>query len=164
MRRTLTVLACLLLINLRGFEIPQETGIPEGAAGVWQVPDLGTRSPIYTSTGVGQDVVDREDAALLRNYGRGRLICDHLGSEVGGGIWDVSEIRVGSAGFLILQDRTLCYRCTAVWIVKDGTYCYTYNGAAIWPAHSTDILCASCAITEGEDYLACFEFTGELPP
>ena len=163
MRKLLTVALCLLLMPLTGFEIPQETKIPEDAVGIWQVPELGTSSPLYAGEQIGQEIVDREDSALIRSFGRGRIICDHLDSRVGGGIWNVGEMKVGSTAFLILPDRTLSYRCTAVWIVKDGAYSYTWNGAAVWPAHSTDIMCASCAITEGENYLACFEYVGEMP-
>ena len=143
--------------------IPQPTEIPDGAVGVWQVPALGTSTPLYTSPGVGQDVVDQEDAGLIRSFGRGRLILDHADSRIPGGIWNVNGMTVGAPAFLIQKDRTLWYTCTAIWRAKQTAYAYWYNGAQICLQHSKDIMCASCTPTPGEVYLAYYAYEGEMP-
>ena len=143
--------------------IPQPAEIPEDAVGVWQVPALGTSSPLYYGTGNGQDTVDRENAALIRSYGRGRVILDHADSRIQGGIWNVNGMTVGAPAFLIQRDRTRWYTCTAIWKAKQTAYAYWFNNAQIYPLHSADILCASCTPEPGMVYLAYYSYEGEMP-
>ena len=163
------VLAALLLAATayalpESYEIPMICEIPEGAYGVWQVPCLGTRSPLYTSAGVGQDVVDAEKSALIRRFGKGYAIHDHAGSELGAGhFWNVEDMQVGCAGFLCREGRPeICYECTAIFLAQRNGSAYKCRGAKI-TLKSSEIMCLSCTEDDGWVYVAVFEKVGEMP-
>lgn len=153
----------LLAVSLAAFAVPQAAVVPDGAYGVWQVPSIGTSTPVYESeTRTGQEVVDEENAALIRERGKGWLVADHADSEVDGGIWNVNEMRVGEPAFLITEDVTYCYECIAICIVRNNGYEYSFMGIAIRP-DKDDVICVSCALEAGYEYLAYYDYKGEIP-
>lgn len=154
-----------LLGSLLGFEIPHTTVIPDNAYGVWQVPALEIDVPLYTSThGNGQDVVDREGAALVRGWGKGKAICDHADSQHGDSYWNVNQMQVGGSAFLITADGTLWYRCDMICRVKNtGTgYICTPTGHTVH-VQQDDVICLSCTDEDGYEWLAYFTCMGEFP-
>lgn len=153
----------LLAVSLAAFAVPQAATIPDGAYGVWQVPSIGTSTPVYESdTRTGQEVVDKENAALIRERGKGWLVADHADSEVDGGIWNVNEMRVGEPAFLITEDVTYCYECIAICIVRNNGYEYSFMDIAIRP-DKDDVICLSCALEAGYEYLAYYDYKGKIP-
>lgn len=146
------------------YEIPATVDYPVDCWGVWQVPCIGTRSPLYTSPGVGQDVIDAENSALIYKYGKGYTIIDHSGSEMNGGhIWAVEDMQVGCGAFLCREGKPeKCYECTAIYLAQQNTNGYWYHGKKIVP-DANAIVCVSCADTDGWVYVAYFEFIGDMP-
>ena len=145
------------------YEIPQTYAVSEGAYGSWQVPCIGTRSTLYESPGVGQDVIDAENSALYQRYGKGYAIFDHSYSEVGGGVWCVETMQAGCGAFLCREGKPeVCYECTAIYLAQQvGNYYKTRNGF-VSPS-SKEIMCVSCADEDGWVYVAIFEKVGEMP-
>ncbi len=160
MKRFIPVI--LLLFSLAGFEIPRAAVIPDGAYGVFQCPAIEISAPLYTAQGNEQDVVDAENSALVRKWGNGLLICDHADSAHGDATWNVNRMQVGGAAFILTADRIQSYRCTAICLVENTGYGYTYHGRTITPGRS-DLICLSCAGEDGKEYLAYYEHTGEMP-
>ena len=159
MRRIITL--ALLLASLIGFEIPHETTIPDGAVGVWECPSIGTTTPLYWTEATGQDIVDREDSAAFRWYGKGRAVLDHADSRCGDGRWNINEIEVGSMAYLITEDATEQYRCTLVCLADVQGWSWVYDGHPI-RIHSDEIICACCADDDTQNYIAIFERVGEM--
>lgn len=154
-------LAALLLSSLVGFEIPRPVVIPDGSFGVLQVPAMEIDLPLYTSGGNDQAVVDREDCALIRRWGDGRLIADHSGSRHGDAVWNVNGMQVGGTVFLITRDEAAAFHCTAILQGENTGTAYAYDGREIWPKRG-DILCVSCG-RDGTTYIAILEYEGVIP-
>lgn len=154
MKRQLLIIA--MLLSIAGYEVPQPYVIPDGAYGVFQCADLDVTVPLYTAYGVGQEVVDAEDSALIRKYGQGMEIADHADSIIGDGVWNVNDMRVGSTVFLITPKATKHYQCTAIYLCKQRKNDFTYNGKVIQPAKG-DLVCVSCAEEDGWVYLAYYK-------
>lgn len=163
MRRILLPLILMLWI---GSAFPNEVEIPEDAWGVWQVAETGTNSPLYFSQGVGQSIVDRENAACVRNFGEGYAIFDHADSELDGGVWNVNEMTVGGSAFLFRKDKpTKEFVCTAIYLAySDGYKFIAEVDSSIIRPHKSDIICASCANDDGTMvYVAYYDLVGEWP-
>lgn len=157
---TLTVFAAALPDV---YEIPQNVEFQEGSIGTWQVPCIGTRSPLYETKGVGQDVIDAKNSALYQRMGKGYAIYDHADSEVGMGLWRVQDMCVGCGGFLCQEGKPeKCYECTAIYLAEQRGNDYYYHNKAIRP-EANAIICVSCAETDGWVYVAMFEYVGEMP-
>lgn len=156
------VFITILLFSLVGFEMPQRTVIPDGAYGVFQCPAIEINVPLYMAQGNEQDVVDAEDSALIRKWGNGLAICDHADSVHGDAVWNVNEMRVGGSAFLITEDGVKCYMCTAIYMAENTGYSYVYRGQIIAP-NKNDLICLSCASEVGKEYLAYYEYDGEIP-
>lgn len=169
MKKVLFIILAVVLLTvtvfaLEVYEIPQNVDIPEDAYGVFQVPCIGTNSPLYEAPrGNGQDVIDEENSALIRKYGRGWLIADHSCSEVGNGIWCVENMEVGGGAFLIREGKPeICYGCTAIYLCRQNGDKFTYHGQNVNPTKD-GIICISCADEDGYVYLAVYEYIGEMP-
>ena len=152
----------ILAMSLAAFAVPQAATIPDGAYGVWQVPSIETNSPVYAGTVQnGQAIIDEENSALILDYGKGKAILDHAYSEVAGGTWDVSEMKVGEPGFLITEDGTYIYQCVGICLAKQSSNKYHFAGVTIYP-EKDDIVCISCAEDDGWVYLAYYKFQSKL--
>ena len=157
--------AQIFLFSALEAALPIPTEVPEGAYGVWEVAETGTRTPIYSAEGNGQVYVDRENAAAYIKWGEGRLIADHADSKVDGGVWNVNEHIVGGMAFLVRDGKpTKRYQCTAIYLCDDDGFRYLYNGKAIRPSKN-DIICGSCASDKGHDtvYIAYYKYLGVEP-
>ena len=169
-KKPLTVILALVLVALltvavyalEVYEIPHTVEIPDGAYGVFQIPSIGTDSPLYQGRDY-QGIIDDEDSALLYKYKRGWLVADHSGSEVGDGYWYVEDIRVGSGAFLIREGQPeIAYFCTAVYFCHQNGWNYAYHGQNVNPT-ANGMMCVSCSEVEDWVYVAVFEYVGEMP-
>lgn len=167
MRRLICILLTSMLITSKLYLdpfMPLEVEIPDGAAGVWQVPILSINLPLYEATPIRwQETVDRDDCALIMPFGAGRQICDHADSKVGSGVWRVDEMRIDCAAYLITQDGIAKYKCYQIVRANNTGYAYLVDGIVIYPHCASDILCASCAIGDGSEvYVASFRQVKEV--
>ena len=115
------------------------------------IPSIGTTSPLKECNGYvnqKQAIVDTEDLALYCRYGKGHAICDHVGSEIGDAVWDMSLVNVGDIGILYTEQGTEYYECIAVYKVRNTGKAYLHRGKAI-TVDKHDIICLSCV--DGED-------------
>lgn len=155
-----SLLAEVLAISAAGatVSVPSAVKIPDGAVAVWEVSDLGTKTPIYEDHDgkLAQYYLDKPNAAYMQNYlPYGRLILDHQNSNINGCLWNVGKITVDSKAWFVTADRTEEYVCYLVCRAKSGGIGYSIGWNIVKPESENDILCASCASTE-EVYLACF--------
>lgn len=153
--------------ELIGAEVPTECEVPNDAFGVWQIPEIETVTPIYErSVTNGQDIVDRENSAVIMPLGSGRLIGDHAGSITNGGrgIWHMNYVHVDGRAFLSTDDVTEIYQCYAICRAQSTGYGYTVNGKGISPNGSREIFCVSCANASGSEvYIAMYRYVGTTP-
>lgn len=155
--------AQIVLFSMLEAALPVLVEVPQGAYGVWEVSETGTRTPLYKAEGTGQVYVDRKNAAAMIRWGEGYLIADHADSKVDGGIWNVNQHIVGGMAFLVRDGKpTKTYQCTAIYLCDDTGSTYLYNGKAIRAAKG-DIICGSCASEKPHDkvYLAYYKYKGE---
>lgn len=160
----LAVVLSAYALALDIFEIPQNTDIPTEAYGVFQVPCIRTSSTLYESSpAYWQNVVDADDSALIKSYGYGLAIYDHSGSEAGRGIWEVEDMTVGCAAFLLREGKgETCYQCVAIYLAEQRENSYLCRGHAIQPQQD-EIMCVSCAERDGLVYAAIFQKLGDMP-
>ncbi len=134
---------------------------PAGSAGIWKCPAMGSESYLYTSAkndrAHNQTVVDRKDCALWWPYGKGHAIIDHAMSEVGGGIWDVSQVRLGDIATLTTKDKETVYVCIGTALCRIRNNDYAFKGKAYAALAKADVVCLSCAEEDGFVYAAYFE-------
>lgn len=125
------------------------------------IPSLGTTSPLRECNGSlaqRQAIVDEENLALWQKYGKGHVICDHVGSEIGDAVWDMALVSVGDIGVLYTEDGASYYECTAIVKAKRGRYAYNYRGKPYLPDKG-DIVCVSCVDEKGDwVYAAYFDY------
>lgn len=148
------------------FAIPRKCEIPDGAYGVWQIPDLDIVIPLYKSSGKAnvQKIVDLENSASIRSWGCGRIIEDHAYSKAGNGKWQIGNVLPDMLGFLVLPDKTEQYVCNRVLRAKRFNTCFTCDGVGVYPRSATDILCVCCATSDAtEVYIAAFKYKCMLP-
>ena len=100
-------------MNLSDCVIPRKVEIPDGAYGVWQIPELDIVIPLYKGVGQAktQAIVDKANSASIRQFGAGRVIEDHAESKAGQGRWQIGRVTPDMVGFLILPDKTEQYIC-----------------------------------------------------
>ena len=133
--------------------------LPKGAYGLWEVDVLGTVSPLYKgniSTKADQAIVDRENSACWRTYGKGHAIYDHQLSEVGGGSWCVNLMEVGTYATLTTAKSKTYYQCTAIWLCSQTKYVMKYEGETV-ACRKGDVICVSCADEDKQVYVAYFK-------
>ena len=153
-------------MNMSEFVIPRKCEIPDGAYGVWQIPDLDIVLPLYKGLGQAktQEIIDKANSASIRSFGAGRIIEDHAESKTGNGRWQIGKVVPDMAGFLILSDKTERYVCNRVARAYRHPTCFTVDGVGFYPRSATDILCACCANDNAtEVYLAAFKYKGKMP-
>lgn len=153
-------------MDITQFVIPRKCDIPEGAYGVWQIPEMDIVIPLYQGVGAKktQDIVDKENSASIRKFGVGHIIEDHADSKAGHGIWQIGKVTPDMTGFLVLPNKTERYICNRVQRAKRYTSCFTCDGVGVYPRSATDILCVCCANTDAtEVYIAAFKYKGKMP-
>lgn len=152
-------------MNMSRFAVPRKCEIPEGADGVWQVPELGVIIPVYKgNNATAQAIIDTDYAACIEKFGVGRIINDHAESETNGeGLWNVCDFRPDTVAFFVTKDATYCYSCKFVCRAYRHTHAYIMDGQSIYPRYATDVLCVSCATPDAKEvYLALFAYTGKV--
>ena len=135
--------------------------LPSGCVGLWESPTIGTKSYLYKSSAntlaQNQKVVDKENAALWWPYGKGHAVCDHVESELPGGLWRVQDMSVDDNATLTLPDGTKkYYTCMGILRCKRGKKAYTWNGSAFAPLAKEDVVCISCATDDGSEVYAAY--------
>ena len=86
---------------------------------------------------------------------------DHSYSVVGGGVWNIREVKVDSKAYLITEDRTEEYVCYMVCRADAGGVSYMVGGDDIIPHSETEVLCSCCANSDGSEvYVASFKLVG----
>ena len=125
------------------------------------IPSIGTESPLKECNGTlaqRQAIVDTEELALYERYGRGHAIGDHVGSEIGDAVWDMSLVSVGDIGILYTEQGAEYYECIAVMKVRNTGRDYRHRGKPI-TVDKHDIICLSCVPYEdGWENLAYFDY------
>lgn len=137
--------------------------IPQGAVGVWYLPEQNMYVPVYSPTKgkTAQDIVDDKHSAVYMSWGIGHAIVDHAESKHGIRKWKVNEWNLNDKAFLFLSHEIRRYVLTGLLRVKVEWTRYTHEGQSIFPRQSADIICC-CCVEEGaeENYLAYFRFDG----
>lgn len=155
------------MANLSQFAIPRKCEIPQGAYGVWQVPELDIMIPLYQGTNANaQKLVDKENCACIQKFGVGRIINDHAESVSMNkvGRWRVGEFVPDTQAFLVTKDVTYQYSCKYVCRAYRHTHAYILDGQSIYPRYATDVLCCGCATADAKEvYIACFKYVGKMP-
>ena len=166
MKKIIGIICCILLLASATayatvYEVPAPVIVPDGSCGVWQVRSIGASSVLYEGKGKSQEIIDADFSALFRDYGSGKLIMDHSGSDTGTGKWKVEDMHVGDTAWLITDTDTTEYECYMITEAVNNGYAYILDGTALYPHHSSDVLCVSCkAGTEHGVYLAFFRYVG----
>ena len=156
-------------MDLAQFAVPQKCEVPEGAYGVWQIPDLNIMMPVYktNSSNTVQAVIDKEESACMYPYGCGKIIADHADSKYhkSKGKWQIGKVRPDYVAFFVKADgKTDRYVCNQVARVDVHRHGYTLDGQGIYPHSATDIICICCANSKGtENYWAVFKYKGKMP-
>ena len=142
------------------------TVIPDGAIGIWEVNDLGTKTPVYKIQEKPnykdiKEIVDAPNSAYLYDYGVAFIVIDHLNSNINGYRWNVSKITVDSMAYFYKDGKTEAYQCYMVCRAKNWGLFYKVNGEKLLPEDDTEIWC-SCCTPEGNSYhyVAMFKFVG----
>lgn len=158
MKRLIIIAIVIVLCTAVAF------GQPSELMGYWEIPDLGTISPLYRQDldlRNSQQIVDRANSALYADYGIGHMICDHANSFVGGGNWNINQVKLDSRAYLVLPDRTEEYVCYLVCRADYGELSYTIGRKSILPICETDIACVCCATADASEvYIAMFRLKG----
>ena len=158
-KRLLTIFTA---ITLSLFAVPRPCDIPDGAYGVWQIPELDIAIPVYTSG--HQATVDADLSAYLATYGIGYVLNDHAESEtMGKGKWCINECKPDMRGFMVRENGTYSYTC--IWVCRATRldHAYVLDGESLYPRRPGDIICASCATADASEvYLALFRLQGEI--
>ncbi len=125
------------------------------------IPSIGTESPLKECNGSlreRQAIVDTEDLALYQRYGKGHMIGDHVGSEIGDAVWAMALVSVGDICVLYTESGASYYECTAIAKCKRGRYAYNYRGKPYYPDKG-DIIAVSCVDETGDwVYAAYFDY------
>ena len=125
------------------------------------IPSIGTESPLKECNGslqARQAIVDTEDLALFQRYGKGHSIGDHVGSEIGDAVWDMSLVSVGDIGILYTDSGAEYYECIAIYKVRNTGRAYLHRGKPI-TVDRHDIICLSCVPYEdGWEVCAYFDY------
>ena len=151
MKRILSIILLLLLLCVPVCAASQQP------YGEFYVGATKTTSTLYKGNGsTDQKIVDRDNSALWRKYGKGHAILDHADSVCGDGVWRVEEMQVGGLADLTVGGKTTYYQCTAIWLCRQTSYVYKYDGKTIG-CKKGDIICVSCADEDGWSYVAYYK-------
>lgn len=153
-------------MNMSEFVIPRKCDIPDGAYGVWQIPDLNIVIPLYkgSTQSKTQEIIDMDNSASIRKFGAGRIIEDHANSKAGSGKWKIGRVTPDTVAFLVMPDKTERYVCNRVLRAYRHPTCFTCDGVGVYPRSATDILCVCCATNDAtEVYIAAFKYKGKMP-
>ena len=138
--------------------------LPDGCVGIWECGMLHAEAYLYTSEAntfeENQKVVDRDNCALWWPYGKGHAVIDHAESEAGEGMWRVQDMSIDSTASLTLPNGTKkYYTCIGLLRCKHRNRDYAWNNAAFAPLNKDDVVCISCATSNGSEvYVAYYQY------
>ena len=137
--------------------------VPENALGVWRIPKLDIRVPVYSDKlrpGNTQSITDDPKSACQQRYYTAYMISDHSGAE---GTWYMEKVTLGTQAFYIKKNEIVAYSCYELCIADYHTWGYTIHGGVVLPKSSRDILCVSCVDATGKQaYIAIFKELGRV--
>ena len=139
--------------------------IPEGAVGVWQIPDLKIIVPVYaTGKRSEQQIIDAENSASWVRWGCAYEIGDHYNSNDGGGKWRIDKVTPLTVAFFVKPEGTFKYECYRTCVADVKPYGYRILSNPVQPYSSKDILCAACVGSDSKrNYLAVFRYVCKMP-
>lgn len=160
----------LILIFLTLLPMPiceaGDVKIPDGAVGIWWIPDLHIRQPVYRVTwDKWQEVIDAPESALMETWLTARMIADHSMSRGmdNTGRWNMSYIDLGDHAYFITAEGKALYECYLTAVVDVGTWGFTINGKVLQPASSADIGNRCCVGKDStRNYIAVFKYVKEI--
>ena len=114
-----------------------------GTAGRFIIQDVGVSVPLYfRAKGNGQDVVDREDSALL--YPKFRGGCDQVADHSAQGFDKIKQCKLGTFAAIQTPNSTQVYLCIAISTgTNTGNDLITTGGLKASKCKWAD-LCAYC--------------------
>ncbi len=144
-------------------KVPWNVPIPDKAIGVWVIPDLGVKVPVYKDTHSIQknaQIVDAENSALYQPYLQAYIISDHAGSS---DTWFMEKATLDMDAYFVRPYGTTHYSCYILLRADYHTWGYTQNGQMVMPRSSKDIVCVSCVDSKGKEvYMAIFREAGKV--
>ena len=148
------------------YEIPKAHSIPDGAIGIWQIPDLSILVPVY-APGKGrteQQIIDAENSASWVRWGCAYEIGDHCLSLNGKGRWCINKVEPLMPAFFIRREGTYKYECYRTCVADVKAYGYRIGSVPVQPYSSKDILNACCVGSDSSrNFLAVFRYVGKMP-
>lgn len=144
-------------------KVPVGVRIPTNSVGVWAIPDLKVKVPVYKDTHSIQknaDIVDAENSALIQNYCQAQIISDHAGSS---DTWFMERATLDMDAYFVRPYGTVHYVCYSLQRVDYHSWGYTQNNQMVTPRSSKDIVCVSCVDSKGKEaYMAIFKEDGRV--
>lgn len=137
--------------------------IPDGAIGVWQIPDLKVIVPVYapSKNKTEQQIVDAENSASYVRWGCAYMIGDHCGSL--GGNWRINKVQPLMVAFFAKPEGAYKYECYRTCVADVKPYGYRIGGNPVNPYSSKDILNACCVGSDSRrNFLAVFRYLGKV--
>lgn len=154
------------MIDLSACVVPQKCDIPQGAVGVWQIPELDIIIPVYAKgRKTEQQIINDEDSSAYVRWMTAYQIADHYDSKAGRGKWRIDKVRPLMIAFFVKPNETLRYECYRTCVADVKAYgLYTINGIAVTPYSSRDIMCNCCVGSDNKrNFLAVFRYLGRMP-
>lgn len=154
---TSLILAIILCISLCATASAVE--IPDGATALIWIPCLHIKMPIYTSPDQAhnQDVIDKEQSAIISHWCNACDIGDHLFSTGidGKGEWNIQKVFSGAYAYYYTQGHKYLYEC---YLTAKADYNGNYftNGRLLTPCSSYDLILSCCAEDVHHNFVAVF--------
>lgn len=157
MKKLSFILALILILSICPTASAIE--IPDGATALIWIPCLHIKMPVYTSPDQAhnQDVIDKEQSALLDHWGSAYDIGDHLFSTGidGKGEWNIQKVFSGAYAFYYTRGHKYFYEC---YLTAKTEYNGNYftNGRLLTPCSSYDLILSCCAEDSSHNFVAVF--------
>ena len=146
------------------YDYPRPSMVPDGAVGLWTIPDLHILVPVYApSKGkTEQQIVDAENSASYVRWGCAYEIGDHCGAL--GGTWRMDRVHPLMVAFFVKPDGVYKYECYRTCVADVKPYGYRIGSNLVNPYSSKDILCACCVGSDSKrNFLAIFRYLAKMP-
>lgn len=134
--------------------------IPKNAYGVIYIPAINVKMPLYTTkindVEHEQLIIDKENAALIKQWGTAYNIIDHAFSyDNNGNMWNIQKIFAGAYGWIYTNEHVYYLECYLTGKTNyDGNE--YINNKILLPYSSHDILLSCCAEDSQHHFVAAF--------
>lgn len=129
-----------------------------GDAGYFYIPDLNVQVPLYNKGNRpnAQDVVDRENSALLcRNFRGGH--CSYVADHASQGFNKIKKCTLDTLAYIVTETSTQFYYCVGVAIGRNtGTDLVTNSGQRVSRIAWADLCAYCCNDTSGKNISMVF--------